>query len=132
MVHGGRQLSAGPLGRGAEHQAPSNMPSDDSILFLVEHPDVRAELLGLIRRFLARQLSLHDFWKSYNFLYADVPAGALPDAEMDFFSAVNDRLHYADSESPPDSALEGSNEFASWLSRGFDAFESGTWTPPDG
>ena len=105
------------------------MPAgSDPTRFFLEHPDVRAELLALIRQFLGSELDLPTFWRQYNFLYADVPSGAIPDADMEFFSEVNDRLHYADFHSPPDPQLEDPREFTSWLLGALRAFESGSWS----
>ena len=100
--------------------------STDPVQFLLHHPDVRAELLSLIRQALNEELDIATFWRRYNFPLTDVPAGVLTDEDAEFFGEVNERLHYTDTRSPGDPALSEPYAFTSWMAEALLAFERGS------
>ena len=95
----------------------------DSVQFLLHHPDVRAELLLLIRQALTVERDLATFWHRYNRLWAEVPAGVLANEDEEFFDEVNERLHYTDTQSPADPTLSDPAAFTSWLAEAVLAFD---------
>ena len=70
-----------------------------------------------MEQYLSGSLPLHDFWKTFNFGFADAPEGAFSEEEEAFFAEVDDELHHTDSETPPDPALRSEREFRAWLKR---------------
>jgi len=81
-------------------------------------------LRASIELYLSGSLPLHDFWKTFNFGFADAPDGAFSEAEEVFFAEVDDELHHTDSETPPDTALRSEREFHAWLTEAYARFQS--------
>jgi hypothetical protein len=81
-------------------------------------------LKASIEQYLSGSLALHDFWKTFNFGFADAPDGAFSEAEEAFFAQIDDELHHADSEIPPDAALRSDREFRAWLKGAYARFQA--------
>jgi len=81
-------------------------------------------LRASIEQYLSGSLPLHDFWKTFNFGFADAPDGAFSEAEEAFFAQVDDELHHADSETRPDAALRSDREFHTWLEEAYARFQA--------
>ena len=81
-------------------------------------------LRASIEQYLSGSLSLHDFWKTFNWGFADAPEGAFSREEEAFFAEVDDELHHTDSETPPDPALRSESEFRAWLAEAYARFQT--------
>ena len=75
----------------------------------------KEQLLRHIQGYLSGDLALPEFWKAYNFIWANLPEDALNDQDWDFFSEINDRLHHTDWHSPSNPALIEPITFRKWL-----------------
>lgn len=75
----------------------------------------KEQLLQYINEYLVGNLSLPDFWKRYNFYWADIPEEALDEHDYEFFFEVNEHLHYTDWQSSADPALTEASAFRKWL-----------------
>jgi len=81
-------------------------------------------LRASIEQYLSGSLPLHDFWRTFNFGFADAAAGAFSDEEEVFFAEVDDELHHADNQTRPDPALRPEPEFRAWLKEAYARFQA--------
>jgi hypothetical protein len=89
-------------------------------------------MLEVIERYLGGKLSIRQFWKEFISYYAAGPSiGRLSDYDESFFDEVNEKLHYADWESPPDPDLEDPHKFEQWLRAAISQYKEGKWKAPE-
>ena len=81
-------------------------------------------LRASIEQYLSGSLRLHDFWRTFNFGFAEAPDGELSDEEETFFAEVDDELHHTDSETPADPSLRPEAEFRVWLAEAYARFQA--------
>jgi hypothetical protein len=89
-------------------------------------------MLEVIERYLGGKLSIRQFWKEFIKHYAISPdLGRLSDYDESFFDEVNERLHYADLESPAEPYLEDPHKFEQWLRTAISQYKEGEWKAPE-
>lgn len=99
---------------------------------LLTEEKYKQTMLEMIEQYLSGQLSIRQFWQRYNPYYAEGPSiGRLSDYDEFFFAEVNERLHYADWESPPDPYLEDPHKFEQWLRTALAQYREGKRKAPE-
>lgn len=86
----------------------------------------------MIEQYLGGRWSIRQFGKEYNPYYTTGPdIGRLSDYDESFFAEVNERLHYADRESPPEPDLEDPDKLERWLRTAISQYKEGKWKAPE-